>query len=333
MGSTKYPLVPPPGGGTPNLPGPGQPAPMRPDEFQSGAQPNFVTFGWTNVGPPSAIYLQRDDVLFIAVVSNNSLETFNINYRFLEAPLPQGGQPGAPIPQTAPVQALSSNQIKVGQLVIAPGQVGLVVTRSIVLGEGYLLAVSGNSGQIGRRGRSFVRAWIVRGVAGLNNVYQTLFEDYVTDQQSAGWPGGRQLNVIEGPGWRHSINVANPAAGTDWAFTAGGQQRVSVLSFTAQFTASAAAANRQIQVIIDDGANTVWQTSVLVNVTAGQVAVVSGAQSNAPQGIVALALTVVIPPGIILPPLWRLRTSTTGIQGGDQWSLIWLSVEEWLDAV
>jgi len=171
----------------------------------------------------------------------------------------------------------------------------------------------------------------VRGTGGPQPATQLLLGDYTDQFSDIGWPGGPQHHYLEGPGYKHSIQQANPGAGADFVFATAARQRVRVESFTAQFAASAAAANRNIEVIVDDGANVVWRTSVPAVVTASQTVQVSGTGSNQPTGIVTTDFTVLIPPGLILPPSWRLRTATASIQAGDQWSAIWLNAEEWLE--
>jgi hypothetical protein len=198
------------------------------------------------------------------------------------------------------------------------------------MAEGYILSVSATSANALSRGQTIAKAFLTRGAANIQSGAFLLFSDYVAGGQQTGWPGGRQLNSIEGPGFTHSIQQGSPAAGADWNFGASPLRRA-VKSFAATFITGAAVANRNIEIIVDDGVNVVWRTSVPVAVPASSTVTVSACQSNAPTGVVPGDLTVLIPPGLVLPPLWRLRSNTQNIQALDQWSNIWLNVEEWVD--
>jgi hypothetical protein len=183
------------------------------------------------------------------------------------------------------------------------------------------------------RGQSFARAVFIRGGATSQQQSAMLFADYVSALQPAGWPWGRTVNPIEGPGWRHSVQVANPAAGVDWSLVCGASQRLTPISFSATFAAAVAAGNRAINIIVDDGANIVWQDDLGVNVTASQTVSVNGSTAPVATGITATQLFVTIPPGTILAAPWRVRSSTGGIQAADQWSNIWFQVDDQLENV
>jgi hypothetical protein len=160
---------------------------------------------------------------------------------------------------------------------------------------------------------------------------QLLLQDYSTLFNPTGWGVSGARMPTEGTGFISSQIVANPAAGADWIYTVGTLRRQAVRSFNALFTAAAAVANRQVELIIDDGANIMWRTSAPVNITANQVVNVSGTGTNAPTGIITTDISVVIPPGLVMPQNWRLRALTTAIQAADQWSAIAIMREEWID--
>jgi len=321
----------PPQGGVPILPQPGQPAPMREGEYQSGSVANVTKFAFDNVAPPSPLYVQRDDILFIDVISSIANATVFVTGRFLRVPEPQGGQPDQGGVGRTPGAIFTRGIIEqIGQTILAPTPRSDVRTQ-LALAEGYLLSLGISADNTGDRGRTLVRASLVRPGTNLFHPGVTLVSDYCTQFGGIGWPGGRVLGCIEGPGWRHSLNVPNPGAGADWTLTALNSQRLAVTSFSATFVAAASAASRNITIIVDDGANTVWQDDVTASVTISQTATVNGAQTQATAGIVATTLFVVLPPGLILSPAFRIRSSTANIQGGDQWQNIWFSVEEWID--
>jgi len=260
-------------------------------------------------------------------------ETVTFNLRLLRVPDPQGGQPSDGGVGKTPGKVITQGIIEpITQTFILTAAVPSG-TRVVQLAEGYLLSLGCSAQLANVRGQTFARAVLVRPTGLAASETLPLFADYVSLFGGSGYPIGRFLGASEGPGWIHSIQVANPAAGADWTFTLPPQQRLRVDSFNAVFTASAAVANRLVQVIVDDGVNTVWTDDLPAAITASQVINVSVTQTSIPTGAVTTVLHAVIPPGVILPGNWRLRTSTAAIQAADQWSAIWLNVEEWVDQV
>lgn len=112
----------------------------------------------------------------------------------------------------------------------------------------------------------------------------------------------------------------NPAAGADIVYALTASERIR--SLRATFTASAAAANRTIALYIDDGAgHNLYSTQLGTAITAGQTADISWA-IGAFQGAIAASTenSQQLPDLGVLPSGYRIRTSTAGIQAGDQWS-------------
>jgi hypothetical protein len=325
--------TPPPQGGKPILPQPGQPGPMRPGEFTSGAQPNFVTFGWQNVGPPASVYVQRDDVVFVQVISSLANETITLSWRILEAPVPRGGQPDQANAPSPILQALASNTVQFGQRLISLGAAFTNQTISIVLGEGYLLSFNAIGGTSVDRGRTYIRAWLVRGLLGVTNTFMTLFEDYISGNQSMSWPGGRMLNQTEGTGWVHSLQITTPAAGADWTFTLGGQQRLRIVSLEAQLAVANSGAARPVEVIVDDGANIYARMAANTTFPINATSQLNFSNSGTPSTSISTDIYAQMPGMLLLPPSHRIRSNTTNIVAGDTWSNIWMLVEEWVDHI
>jgi hypothetical protein len=333
MGSTPYPPVAPPSGGTPNLPGPGQPQPMQPGEFVGGAKPNQVSFGFDLIGPPSTLYIQRDDRIFLSAQTTLAAgDTVTFLLRFLRVPEPMGGQPSdGGVGRT--VGALVKGGIVdiIQKDIVIPAAQTLVLSTVIDLAEGYLLSISARATSTGQRGITFAAAQLTRFPGGTLIHSQVLFADYVTLFRSAGWPGGRYLSSIEGPGFITSVNVANPAAGADWTFTASAAVRFRVVSVNAQLLTSAAVANRIPRMLIDDGANIVSNGAPNQIVPASTTSQVTGTTTVTSAGANIPDVLCSIPGNAILKPGWRLRSNTVNIQAADQWSNIWLNLEQWID--
>lgn len=313
------------------LPAPGQPREGPDPNFISGAIPSAVTINFAGMDPPVGLYVQPDDTIEMAAVSNQANDAVGFRVRFLHVSLPTPGQPDASPPQEVPLKHPIAPYIGIYDFSVALPTPRTFVTIQRQLGEGFILSVFAFSSVATTRGQAFARAAVLRGIAPTTTHNLQLVSDYTDNHTAIGWPFWPQRHFLEGPGWLHSLQQANPAAGADWTLTVAAGQRLRIESFCATFTASAAAANRQVEVIIDDGANVYWRTSSAVNITAGQVVAFCGTTTNAPAGLITTDNSVVIPPTIALPSGHRIRTATTAIQAGDQWSAIWFGVEEWLD--
>jgi hypothetical protein len=317
------------------IPPPGQPSPKMDPNFKSTSLPAITRFAWTDIQPPSPLYVLRDDVLLLQAINGQNLanDQVNFNYRFLRVPEVQGGQPSDLGQPGGGRGVVDYGIIDTGVDVLPVTAFGQTVNAKRTLGEGFLLSLAASCSNATQRGQLFARAVLIRGGALFGNSAQLLFADYVTGFQAAGWPGGRALNSAEGPGSVQSLQVANPAPGNDWIMNVPGTTRRKVLSFGSTFTASATVATRNINVILDDGvaSHILWQDDVNVGVTASQVVSVNGTQTNTPTGVITTELFVVLPPGLSMAPLWRLRSNTAAIQGTDQWSAIWIAIEDLID--
>jgi hypothetical protein len=323
------------------LPPPGQPGTGPDLSFKSAAVPNVVTFSLDRVGPPSPIYIQRDDQLVIEVVDFSGPHTVSVRGRQLLAPFPRGGQPDKQAVPDPTQTAQSSNLIEpfsqdVSTLAGGPAS----VVKTLQLTEGYLLSVTvvETSQSTSQRGLVFVRVWINRGATSAlaSNAFQLLLADYVTATSMVGWPSGRIVFPTEGPGRMANPVVTTPGAGVDWSFQMPAGMRFRIQSVNAQLLTSAGVANRipRVQIVGQTG-TVVWQappSSVIAASTTAQVSMSSGQVTSTtdPQTV-----NITLPSPCILQGVDAardiLRVSTTNIQVGDQWSAISIEAEEWID--
>jgi hypothetical protein len=313
---------------------PGQPAPLAAGEFVQSGPPTLVTFRFTDVPPPSPLYVQRDDQLVVAGQTLASGEALNIVARLLPAvgwppgqPTPSGASaapapmPGGPVPIIPITQTLT----------VAAGASSTQV--AIALQEGYLLSLAITGTQATARGQTFCRAYIGRGsqTAYLSGVTALLISDYVSRGHAAGWPYGVTKHPLEGPGYVSSINLSNPAAGADWSyyFPNYTQQRLQLAS--AQLTTSATAGSRNVRVRLKDGVgNVIWLSQAQQSLpasTTNRLAIGSASSSSI---IDTTTILCPIPAGLILPPGATVETSTLNIQSGDQWAAIYILAEQWV---
>lgn len=327
------------------LPLRGQPKQGPDSTFKSAAIPNVVSFGFQGIDPPASLYIQRDDVLVLECFTQNAPEAVTIFARLLTPLAPQPGQPdhGPPAPAD-PRGYIGPGYIQLVQQVVQVPNARALVSLAIPLMEGYLLSVSATGLNSNRRGQTFARVFINRGSFNpfAPNVAAALFADYVTSTAPAGWPGGRVVSAVEGPGLFQSYTPANPGAGADLTFTSNTSGRVRLASFSTLFTASAAAANRIVsfQFAPTGGAGTQYVVQDTVVVTASQVlrySLGSGTSNvrGAGLGTAGNPIDVVLPlpsPAIGVSAI-NVQSATQNIQAGDQYSSILVSTEEWFDLI
>jgi hypothetical protein len=284
-------------------------------DYDPAGPASVASFLLKGIPPPSALYIERDDVLILEGVSNVGGDTITVNLRIFSVD-----------------NVIVPMQLKA----VLPSNESLG-TFSLPLVEGFLLSASALAGTATTRGQTFIRAFLNRGAFSVGQPGQLLFADYVTNQVSAGYPGGRFLSPTEGPGFLTGFPVTNPGNGLDWALNVIGGERWKVRSFNATLTTSATVANRQPQVKINDLGNNLFFGNPSGNIPASTVAQVTG--SAAPQfaATVTTDIMVPIPPDLYLTgtpgALMTIGVVTAGLQAGDAWSNIRLMLERWLDNV
>lgn len=134
-------------------------------------------------------------------------------------------------------------------------------------------------------------------------------------------------------GGKLGVRFQGPAAGADISFTVGTFERMNVLECVFTLLASAAVANRvpSIQETFPGG-QPGYSTKPAAAITAGQTRALKGVPGYAIDEAAAFdalnTMRLPLPSPMKLDNGSVLKTSTTGIQAGDQWSgPIW--VEEW----
>lgn len=130
--------------------------------------------------------------------------------------------------------------------------------------------------------------------------------------------GGTDEVASTGP----ALDVSNaaPAAGADWTYTVPAGQSFTVETLAFSLTTSAAVANRQVQVIIDDGVNELWRWVAPAVQAATATVEYVGALSTVESGAVRAGVQSFELPNIVLLPGYRIRSITTAIQAADQYT-------------
>lgn len=280
--------------------------------FNVAAPQRVVSFDTENASIPPGRYVSADDFLVIQCLANFVPNPGICNVRILA---PDGEIVCLPI--TIPVFAANTLTTFKQQLV-----------------EGWLLSATLCSvGTTGANGVYFASIGITRTPANNTGHYEVLVSGYLNAWFPISWPEHVPQRQTDGPGLTRSLQIANPAAGAEFTFTNATMTRLRVTSISATLTTAVAAANRMANVVIDDGANIVAQLPAFSLQAASLAFVYTGSSGVA--GYLAPGTTVVIgfPSDLMLAASWRIRSLTTAIQAADQWSNIWMSVQEWRDFV
>lgn len=201
------------------------------------------------------------------------------------------------------------------------------------LGEGLLThAHLRLSSGTGTAGHVFGFLEIVRGLTGAIQPLATLLQGYIATVPRLAWPGSPIGSALTPNGRHRVITGSDPAAGAEISETvpAGARWRLAIFNFGLQ--ASAAAANRLPLLTIDDGASIVWQVGANVALTANLLGVYRTAIGAAASVIGTQHYTLPLPSHLMLLPGYRIRTVTTALDVGDNYTAPIYVVEEFLDS-
>jgi len=301
-------------GAPPNPFRPGaQYVPPDPNAKIYGARP-LVRFLSQAVQPPSNVYVELVDVLRIVAASSQANEVLTVNYRLL---LPNG-------------------DVTEGQTSVKISSDRAINIHDEPLAEGFLLSCSCKAAAATTRGQTFVRIFLVNPVLGPGQPSYMLMADYVTNAMAPAHPNGRVLAPTEGPGWRHSLTVANPGNNTDWSTTFPTNTRSRITSIAFYFNADATAGQRVSRIVFTSstGVRTyeAFASAPVANTTfitaAGQ-----GVTTITSATFYGLATTLLSLPDSVLSGGGIVRTISTFIGAGDNLNFIGLEVEEWLENV
>jgi hypothetical protein len=248
-----------------------------------------------------AIPIAPGDDLVVSTWAIFSAQTLTINYRYLT----------------------SGGQIQNGTftLVVGSGATGLVTRFSLPPGWLLDICVTTNTAAT-RRGDVFIQVALepVTNLTDLLAKHTILIQDYVETGRHLAWPGSPIRSSLEGPFVQRSTLTSDPAAGVEITVTMGAGSRINLKAVTYTLVTSAAVATRCSHLIIDDGTNVLLDLPSSTTQTASLTYVYYWAAYAYAVGLIGTKVYNPLPTGLILPTLWRLRTSTDLIDSGDNYS-------------
>lgn len=274
------------------------------------ARPDPVQFAREMIGPPAAVYITRDDLLYVR--SRNAVTGLVLTV---------AGRLQKPDGELVPFS-----------FVHTPAADRSVSLLALDLAEGFLRSiVCFISTGTARRGQTFVELGLLRGLAAAASVRTVLVKDYVTVADAIGWPGGRIISSVEGRGMLRSVTGADPVAGAEITDTVPADARWLFLGGSWALVTAVAVANRQVHLLIDDGANVLFRT-VSASV---QTASLTHQYNAGNHGISAAAIAtehwLPTPADAWLFQGWRLRTATDALQAADDFGPATWWIEEFIE--
>lgn len=214
----------------------------------------------------------------------------------------------------------------------APATDRTMSTAIRALGEGWLLDLSIVTNGSPIIGQAFVRAEIVRGLLGGLTALKVLCQGRCNAVQRLAFPNSPISSTIDGPGILRSVAGTNQAAGAEISETVPTGARWELVGLSFVLVTSAAVANREVSIVIDDGTTTLFTSpsgfTHAASLTRRYSADVLGAQTAPTQGT---DRQIVIAPMTLLAG-WRIRTVTTALDVGDDFGAPQLQVKETLEA-
>lgn len=181
------------------------------------------------------------------------------------------------------------------------------------------------------RGGVFGVLEIVRGSGSNAQALGTLLQGYITTNARLAWPGSPIESSVAGGGRIRSITGTNPAANVEISETVPAGVRWRLYSFVFSLQTDANVANRDVNLIIDDGANEVWKAGGTATQAASVLRTYYGAAAGFAPTIITGGTNVPLPEALYLSSGYRIRTSTNARQAGDDFTAPQYLVEEWIE--
>lgn len=259
--------------------------------------------------PPGIAYIGRDDRLY---VSSNSLiggQNIRISGRLLGA----------------------DGLIRPFVFVHANSSSGVTVTEAFQLAEGFLLSVAAipaNNDPV--RGQVFAEVGILRGRTADLQIVQVLFAGYLTEDHAIGFPGGRQMGTTEGPGRTFLQPSADPAAGAEVSLATPLDVRRRPLTARVTLVTDATAANRLPRLELAEGATVIWRSHPHDAQIASETRTYNWALGGVFAAAVAAGEHQNVLPEVMLSGM-AIRTSTDALQAGDNYGIMQVLVEDWIE--
>jgi hypothetical protein len=216
---------------------------------------------------------------------------------------------------------------------LSPNATRTISTLQADLGPGVLLHVQSSvTPSTVKPGEVYVRARIVRNATSEATPQMLLFSGYVSSLYQPSFPLTDSITPSPLRGVIKSVTGTDPAAGAECSDTVPANALWRLHGWRASLVTSAAATTRQVMLQVTDGATVVMETPANGTQGASLTRAYSALESvSAPAGV-GSSLFIALPSEMVIPAGYVIRTSTSGLDVGDNWGAPQLTVEEWLYA-
>lgn len=290
--------------------GPGEGAPAPPAGFPSLTWPLKLPPELGEFAAPSSMYIGRDDVLEIRSFSNTASSVLTVRARILTP------DEGVQIIAFTKPNATTGNPARV----------------RMALREGFLLSVTAQEDTVSaRRGFLFVQVLLVRGGAPASDPAALLISDYIERGKIIGWPYSTFLSPLDGQGFLNNTTGADPAAGAEISQTVTAGQRWRLQAFTFTLVTDATVANRNVSIVLDDGADVFYRAGSNFNQVASTTVVYTASGHGQLGSTLNNVVLIPLPQPCMLFQGWRIRTITGAIAAGDNFGAPEINREEWVE--
>jgi hypothetical protein len=181
------------------------------------------------------------------------------------------------------------------------------------------------------RGQTFVRVELVQGREGAVQSLATLIQGYLTANLTRSYPGSPVEDALTGPGVLRSVAGTDPAAGIECSDTVPTGARWRLVNARFTLVTSATVVNRFVSIVLDDGVTTFYQAPDNTAHVNGVTVSHSFGDALGAFGTTAVAYLGPLPRAPMLLAGWRIRTTTQGLDAGDNYAAPQYLVEEWLE--
>ena len=138
--------------------------------------------------------------------------------------------------------------------------------------------------------------------------------------------------IPEGQGSLRVIKIADPGVGLDFQHAQEANVRWRIMSLSCTFTASGNAATREINLDIVDGGNVVLRLHIRNAVIAGETWSINFYVAGINPALAAgRVIAGCLPEKLLINGGKTITSYTTAIDAGDQYSGIYMMVEEWIE--
>jgi hypothetical protein len=261
----------------------------------------LVDFRRRGISGPPLVYLTVDDTLLVEYYQPQANFTVIVTLRVL-----------TPAGQVVPVAYNYPN---------ASNTVGTAPTQKQISGvEGYLLSATVFS-SAQSRGQTFVRLSVRRGYGSQDTANpMVLCQGYATTYEYVCWPNGEIESPLDGRGYMSITVVSAPAAGAEISVPVPAGVNWILRSVSYSLTTSAVVANRLSHLVLDDGANIFWEGVSGSAEAASLTERYSWTAGISAQSDAGNVIQGAIPTECRMRPGWRVRTVTSALDLGDQYS-------------